>query len=305
MRNFGLWTALAVSSLSLIACGDDDGGAAAARQDMKSARTRFNAGPTASFTSANGSKVVAETFRQRSSGDSALAANPLGGGAGGTGTRSIGLGIRSLRLLDADIELASCSDMEAGKDRGSCDCPGGGKLSYDIPNLAALNASEELPDEVDMALAYDACVLGGKKYNGALAMLMSKKDVIDVKTPGGNASSEPGASATNMLVVAKNLSVGSETLNFAFAMNQGRLYYAPEVDAAGGYVLTELSFDGEMRVLAKNGTFECNLDASGEGECKGENGDAVEVAGGDPSSTKKDRADAGADDQDEDAPKDE
>lgn len=276
MRKNSWLVLLGMGPVLLAGCGDSGNGAAAAREGVESARARFNGGPTASLTKANGSTAIAETRRQKTGGESAMAGNPVGGGGGSTRAQS--LGIRSIRLLDADSELASCADMEAGKDQGECSCPGGGSLAYDIPNLAALNASQELPDEVDIALTYSSCVLDGTKYDGSMGMLMSKKSVIDVSStskassPSASSGSATAGTSYNMLTVAKNLTVGKETLNFAFAFNEGRFYYAPEVDAKGGYVLAEIGFSSDVTVIAQNGTFACDLDSSGKGECTSEDG---------------------------------
>ncbi len=271
MRMLGMGSLFVVLSLSAIGCADEESSATRAREEVQGARAKFDAGPTASLSKSNGSLAVSETRKQDASGKGALKGSPLGGG-GGASAKSIG--IRALRVLAADTE-ASCADVDAGKDKGTCACPGGGSLSYDIPNLAAMSAASTLPDELDMALSYDACVLDGQRYSGSLAMLLSKKSVVDVKSASGASGSAAGTSAEgsmNMLVVAKDLSFGGDTSSFAFALDNGRFFYAPEVDAQGGYVLTELSLTGKMKVHAKNGTFDCDVDTKGQGACKSEDG---------------------------------
>ncbi|CAN5915897.1 hypothetical protein BH11MYX4_BH11MYX4_54010 [soil metagenome] len=289
MKNIGL---VFVAILGAVGCSssDDASGARGVSATTSAARARFTSGATATLTKANGSRALSETKRQGSSGASALKGNPLGGSSDGSSTKS--LATRSLHILGAgDLSLAeaggsssvgsTCADITAEKDKGSCDCPGGGKLAYDVPNLKALQTqSASVPEEVDMALTYQACVMDGTKYDGSLGILMSKKSVVKVDAKESSAGA-PAAGGMNMLIVANDLSIGGEKLDFAFAMDGGRFYYAPSVDDKGGYVLSELSFSGDTKVHAKNGTFDCTVDADGVGECKNESsGETIAVEPG-------------------------
>ena len=289
MKNIGL---VFVAILGAVGCSssDDASSARGVSATTSAARARFTSGATATLTKANGSRALSETKRQGSSGASALKGNPLGGSADGSSTKS--LATRSLRILggeDPSLTEAggssavgsTCADITAEKDKGSCDCPGGGKLAYDVPNLKALQTqSASLPEEVDMALTYQACVMDGTKYDGSLGILMSKKSVVKVDAKESSAGA-PAAGGMNMLIVANDLSIGGEKLDFAFAMDGGQFYYAPSVDDKGGYVLSELSFSGDTKVHAKNGTFDCKVDADGAGECKNESsGETIAVEPG-------------------------
>lgn len=292
MRSAHLFTFLAftLGTASLVGCGGDDAAAAKeASGNLSAARNRFNGGPTASLDGATGTRALKETKSQRTSGDAAMKANPLGGGGSGSvdPQSARGVGLRSVRILAEDGAIAKCADIEAGKDSGSCECPGGGSLSYDIPNLKAMMSQEKPEGEVSVAFAYDKCVLDGTTHDGSLAMLLSDKSVVKVpeaKSSSGESSDEAPAvavsGAMNMLVVADGLKVGDETLDFAFAFDQGRFFYAPEVDDKGGYVLTELDLTASStgtRVHAKNGTFTCD---ESTGTCTGEDGKEIELEGG-------------------------
>lgn len=289
MKNIGLVGVAIVGFLGIVGCGsseDASGGAKGASATTSAARARFTSGPTATLTKANGSRALSETKRQGASGAGALKGNPLGG-SDGSSTKS--LATRSLHILGGDEPPlteagasssvgSTCADIAADKDKGSCACPGGGKLAYDVPNLKALKAqSASLPDEIDMALTYQACVMEGTKYDGSLGILMSKKSVVKVDSKESSAAS-PAAGGMNMLIVANDLTIGGDKLDFAFAMEGGQFYYAPSVDDKGGYVLSELSFSGDTKVHAKNGTFDCKVDSGGAGECTNESsGETVPV----------------------------
>lgn len=290
MKNIGLVGVAIVSFLGVVGCGSSDdasGGAKGASAKTSAARARFTSGPTATLTKANGSRALSETKRQGASGAGAMKGNPLGGSSGGSSTKS--LATRSLRILGADEApvtetgasdsvASTCPDIVAEKDKGSCACPGGGKLAYDVPNLKALKQATALPDEIEMALTYQACVMESTKYDGSLGILMSKKSVVKVDSKESSAAS-PAAGALNMLIVANDLTIGSDKLDFAFAMDGGQFHYAPSVDDKGAYVLSELSFTGGTKVHAKNGTFDCKVDSGGAGECKNEsNGETIPVA---------------------------
>lgn len=292
MRSAHLFTFLAftLGTASLVGCGGDDAAAAkAASGNLSAARNRFNGGPTASLDGTTGTRALKETKSQQASGDSAMKANPLsGGGSGSVDPQSArSLGLRSVRALAEDTAIAKCADIEAGKDSGSCDCPGGGSLSYDVPNLKKMMSQEKPEGEVSVAFAYDQCVLDGTTHDGSLSMLLSDKSVVKVpeaKSSSDEASEEASTAAVstgmNMLVVADGLKVGDETLDFAFAFDQGRFFYAPEVDDKGGYVLTELDLTGSAAstvVHAKNGTFTCD---ESTGKCTSEDGKEIELEGG-------------------------
>ena len=304
MKNIGLVGMAIVGILGAVGCSssDDASGARGVSASTNAARARFTSGATATLTKANGSRALSETKRQGSSGASALKGNPLGGSSAGTSTKS--LATRSLHILggeDPSLTEAggssavgsTCADITAEKDKGSCDCPGGGKLAYDVPNLKALQTQgASLPEEVDMALTYQACVMDGTKYDGSLGILMSKKSVVKVDSKESSAAAAAGG--MNMLIVANDLSIGGEKLDFAFAMDGGQFYYAPSVDDKGGYVLSELSFSGDTKVHAKNGTFDCKVEADGAGECKNESsGETIPVEPG-AATGSSDGADASA-----------
>ena len=265
----------------VVGCGNDNGGGAGgagggASAEASAAKARFAGGPTASLTTGNGSRALSETKRQQTSGADALKADPLGGGASGSATGA-SLAIRGLRWLDdADAgapgpAASTCADIQADQDKGTCACPGGGDLAYDVPNLKALkSAAGALPDEIDIAFTYHACTMDSTSYDGALELVMSKKSVVS--TDPSATSAPPAAGGMNMLIVATNLTVGGDKLDFAFAMDGGVFYYAPSVDANGGYVLSELSLTGGTKIHAKNGTFDCTTDDTGSGSCTSESG---------------------------------
>jgi hypothetical protein len=299
MKQIGLVGVLMVGLVTVVGCGSSDGGGSDAKSTgskSSAARARFASGPTASLTKENGLRVLTETKRQQASGGEAMKGNPLGGGSGGTQTRS--LGIRSVGVLaggaDTSGDAAStCADIAADKEKGTCACPGGGKLAYDVPNLKALKQAStgSLPEEIDIAFTYDACVMDTTKYDGSLAMLLSKKSVVKVDSKS-DAPAGAASEGMNMLIVANDLVIGSEKLDFAFALDGGRFFYAPSVDEKGGYVLSELSFTGETRVHAKNGTYECKADA-----CTSEDGkDTIPIAGGGSSSSSGSSSGGGASD---------
>ena len=289
MKTIGLVGVAIVSFLGAVGCSSSDdasGGAKGVSANSSAARARFTSGPTATLTKANGSRALSETKRQGASGAGAMKGNPLGG-SGGSSPKS--LATRSLRILGgeeptvtetgaSDAVGSTCADITAEKDKGTCACPGGGKLAYDVPNLKALKAqTSALPDEIEMALTYQACVMESTKYDGSLGILISKKSVVKVDAKASSAASAAGG--TNMLIVANDLTIGGDKLDFAFAMDGGQFYYAPSVDDKGGYVLSELSFSGATKVHAKNGTFDCKVDSGGAGECTNESsGETIPVA---------------------------
>jgi hypothetical protein len=301
MKNFGLFGVAVAGVAALGACSSTSttDAAGAVSGQTSAARARFAGGPTALFTTANGARALSETKRQQTSGADAMKGNPLGGSGSGVTTASIG--IRSLRILDVDAggagASASCADIAAGKDKGSCACPGGGTVAYDVPNLKALQAQSQgaaLPDEISIAFTYQACSMEQKTYGGAMSMLLSKKSVVNV---GGGAPATPATPAgLNMLVVASELTIDDQKLDFAFAMDGGQFYYAPSVDDQGGYVLTELSFSGGTKVHAKNGTFDCSgVDDTGAGQCTSDTGETVPVGSGGGNGTPGDDAGLGSD----------
>ncbi len=289
MKKFGLLGVAVAGVMAVGGCSStssNGGGVGGTSVQTSAARARFAGGPTASFTAANGSRALSETKRQQTSGADAMKSNPIGGGSGTTTTR--GLAFRSLGILDVDAggggssSPSSCADIAAGKDKGTCACTGGGSLAYDVPNLKALTSQAQggvMPDEISISLTYQACSMDGKAYGGAMSMLMSKKSVVNVGTPvpSGVPSGAGGAGGLNMLIVANDLTIDSQKLDFAFAMEGGVFYYAPSVDDKGAFVLSELSFTGGTKIHAKNGTFDCATDGSGAQQCTSDTGETIPV----------------------------
>ena len=284
MKKIGGFGISVVALAMVVGCGSSDDGKAggAVKASSSAARARFGSGPTAKLTSGNAARVLSESDRQQKSGSGAMSGNPVGGSGSGTSTKSIG--IRSLRILEADAEnaVALCPDIAAEKEKGSCKCEGGGSFDYAIPNLKALNAASEAElanSEIEVSFTYDACVEGGKKKSGTMGMLLTKKSVVKVAANGAEKEKTDGTPSAgtgmNMLIVANDLTLDAEKLDFAFAMEGGKFFYAPSVDEGGAYVLTELSFDGSTKVHAQNGTFECSDDGA---TCKSDDGETIEVA---------------------------
>lgn len=273
---FGISVVALASTLVVVGCGSSDDGneGGAAKVSTSAARARFGSGPTAKLTAGNAARVLSESERQQKSGSGAMSGNAVGGLGGGSGTSTKSIGIRAVRILEADAEsaVASCPDIAAEKEKGSCKCEGGGSFDYTIPNLKALNAASEAElanSEIEVSFTYQACVESGKKKSGTMGMLLTKKSVVKVSEPTTSAGS-----GLNMLIVANELSLDAEKLDFAFAMEGGKFFYAPSVDEAGAYVLTELTFDGSTKVHAQNGTFECK---DGGTSCKSDEGETIVV----------------------------
>lgn len=237
----------------------DGARAGGASGEVAAARARLLGAPSGALTKASASRVAAALRRDTASGEAASSLAPTGGGKGGSKTASM----RPLSVVPlSQASLDTCADIEAKKEVGSCACESG-EMRYAIPNIAAL-ASGETPDEVDMRFEFAACRLGGKVADGLLA--------VQTKKAKGGASEA---------VFVADMTIDEDAIEVAFAVKDGKLWYAEDVDDDGGYVLVELGGyadgTGGYQVHADNGEFTCELD-DGEGACEhAESGDVLAV----------------------------
>src|SRR5262249_19111101 len=115
-------------------------------------QTQFQS-PTGTFAKGSESSVVSGLTAQKQS-----SANGFGvGGAPSTSTQSLkGFQLQSLRTLDASGK-SFCAAVESGSESGSCSCPNGGSLAYDLSGMRQLQGYQGGPIDVTLKVRANAC----------------------------------------------------------------------------------------------------------------------------------------------------
>lgn len=177
---------------------------------------------------------------------------------GQSGTQSLGV-----RPLAGGFE--GCAALQAGQRAGSCACPEGGSMSWEIQGSGSAGASD-----VTMRAGFDACGASGSFIDGTQHMR--------IQTSGSGQSTRVSMITVLDATVTRG-GVGHE-VHFQMRMMNDRLELAAQVD--DGWVVVSMSAgpDGsELTVRAKNGSWTCKSAEDGGGTCTSGAGETVTYGG--------------------------
>ncbi len=236
--------------------------------DFQQVEARFNA-PTGTFGAGSESGVLAGLSQQR--------ASQTGGfGVGSTGssssTGSGGTTAKSLRFLDANGGTSFCPALQSGAESGSCACPNGGSLAYDLSGMQQMRNYHGGPIDVTLKVRAEACTMKEASIDGT--------EFVKLRSSG-----TPSQSDLLMLfdlhltATSKGL---TERIDADFEYVNGKFWFSIGVNDGSVVVSSDSAWDtatktGTILVKDRNETWTCAFTA-GKGTCTSDKGASRPVA---------------------------
>lgn len=159
MKKFGLAVLVSVIAAVQVGCAEDSGGsqgggAAGGPPDFAALENKLTQ-PTGTFSSGQEGSV-ADGFGSQS--DSAQN-NPFGGGSSGTSSQQSAGEIALQTLQPLESSNSTCPGLQQGG-KGSCACPNGGTLDYDVPANVTGRPGEDAQGSIDQTVSLVAHTCG-------------------------------------------------------------------------------------------------------------------------------------------------
>ena len=259
------FVATAALALAIGGCGSSSGGGdgLGGGPDFAAVQARFDK-PDGTFSSGNAAQVLQHgTDGSSSTADLNLAGGSTSSTGSSTTTKSMGL-----QLLDAasvrpsSSPFGACSALASGQRSGSCACPAGGSIDYDITGSGQAGAGTNGV----MSFRMNACASGDTTIDGT-EYIDIHSDTSDQQHPLYSMLLAIDATVTNAGV--------SKHIDLQWRYSNGVTEIAVKVD--DGWVVVGISSSangqsGTWSVRDKNGSWTCTL-ANGHGTCSGSNGE--------------------------------
>jgi hypothetical protein len=236
--------------------------------DFQQVQARFNA-PTGTFAAGTESGVLAGLSQQRS-------AQSGGFGIGGTSSSSTGAAggttAQSLRFLDANGGTAFCPALANGAESGSCACPNGGTLAYDLSGMQAMKNYHGGAIDVTLKVRAEACTMSDASIDG---------------TEFAKITSNGTPSQTDLMMLfdlhlTATAKGQTERVDADFEYLNGKFWFSVAVNDGSVVVSSDSAFDsttktGTIVVKDRNETWTCTF-TSGKGSCTSDKGPSRPVA---------------------------
>jgi len=265
MRN----SALVLVGLALVAgCSSSSNDPFGPAPDFQQVAARFNA-PTGTFASGSESGVLAGLTQQKSAQNGGFA---IGGTSSSSSGASGGTTSKSLRFLDANGGSSFCPALSSGAESGSCACPSGGSLAYDLSGMQQMKNYKGGPIDVTLKVRAEACTVNDASIDG---------------TEFAKISSNGTPSQTDLMMLfdvhltatAKGV---TERIDADFEYLNGKYWFSIGVNDGSVVVSADSAFDGTAKtgtivVKDRNETWTCTF-ASGKGTCTSDKGASRPVA---------------------------
>jgi hypothetical protein len=263
-RAFGV--VLGCVCLSAFGCSSTSSDPFGPTPDFGHVVAQFQA-PSGTFAKGSESGVVSSLNAQKKTSSNGFSM----GGAPSTSTQSVrGFQLQSLRTLDANGGTSWCAALQSGAESGSCSCPNGGSLQYDMSGMQQLQGYKGGPIDVTLKLRANACSAGGASIDGTEFMNM-------------RSSGTPSAQDLTMLIdLHLTASVGGQTerLDADFEYDNGKYWFSITVDDGNVVVGSETwssdTNSGTIVIKDKNETWTCTL-TNGKGSCTSDHGGTRDV----------------------------
>jgi hypothetical protein len=236
--------------------------------DFAPVEARFQA-PTGTFATGTESSVVTGLTNQKQTSSSSFSV----GGAPSTSTQSVrGFQLQSLRTLDANGGSSFCTALQSGSESGSCACPNGGSLAYDLSGMKQLQGYQSGPIDVTLKVRANACAVQDAYIDGT--------EFVKMKSNGTpNAQDLMMLFDLHLMVSAKG---ESERLDADFEYLNGKFWFSVSVND-GNVVVGSETWDsstksGTIVIKDRNETWTCTF-TNGKGTCMSDHGGSRDVAG--------------------------
>jgi len=224
--------------------------------------------PTGTFSQGIEGSIVAGLQQQKES-------QTGGFGVGGVpaATSNGGVTSKALHFLDTQSSGTSfCAGLSSGAEQGSCSCPGGGLLAYDLTGLRQLQGYRGGAIDVTLKVRANACNVDNASIDGT--------EFIKLKSNGT-------PSATDLLMLfdihlSMRSGAVSARIDADFEYMNGKFWFSLGVND-GNVVVASETWDsstktGTLVVKDRNETWTCDF-LNGKGTCTSDRGGSRDVSG--------------------------
>ena len=259
---------LALVSVSAVGCSSASNDPFGATPDFQQVEAKFNA-PTGTFASGSESQVISGLTQQR-------AAQNGGFGIGSTGSSqsasSGGTTAKSLRFLDVNGGAAFCPALQSGAESGSCACPSGGSLAYDMSGMQQMRNYHGGSVDVTLKVRAEGCTMNDASLDGT--------EFAKIKSSG-----TPSKADLLMLFdlhMTATVKGQTERIDADFEYLNGKFWFSIGVNDGTVTVSSDSSWDsatksGTIVVKDRNETWTCTF-SGGKGTCASDKGPSRDVA---------------------------
>jgi hypothetical protein len=240
--------------------------------DFTAIQSRFDS-PTGTFAKGSESSVFDGFVQQTQNQSSSFGIGGVGTSTSSGGTTTIKS--QALHILGGNTTSSFCpslaSGLNAGQDSGSCACPSGGSLLWEIDGLEQSKASAQNGGPVNVIAKVRAmqCSVQNETVEGT--------EFAEIKSSGA-----PSASDLLMLLDVHLVATGAVSLKLDadFEYNNGQFWFSVTVND-GNVVVGSESYNsttktGTIIVRDRNDTWTCTL-ANGTGTCTSQRGDSRQI----------------------------
>jgi hypothetical protein len=225
--------------------------------------------PTGTFAQGSEGNVISGLNDQKkaSTGGFAVGAAP----STGTATKSVNVELQSLKALDMNGGTGFCAALQSGAEQGSCSCPNGGSLAYDMSGMKQLQGYRGGPIDVTMRVRANACAVPEALIDGT--------EFINIKS-----SNTPSAQDMKMLfdlhLTVTPVKGTPEKVDADFEYLNGKFWFSVTVND-GNVVVGSETWDattssGTLVVRDRSETWTCTF-TSGRGTCTSDHGASRDV----------------------------
>jgi hypothetical protein len=236
--------------------------------DFGQVEARFNA-PTGTFAAGSESGVLAGLTQQKAAQSGGFG---IGGAGGASSTASGGTTAKSLRFLDANGGTSFCPALASGAEAGSCACPNGGTLAYDLSGMQQMKNYKGGPVDVTLKVRAETCAVGDASIDGT-----EFAKITSTATP-----SQTDLMMLFDLHLTATAKGQTERVDADFEYLNGKFWFSIGVNDGTVVVSADSAFDstaktGTLVVKDRNETWTCTF-TGGKGTCTSDKGASRPVA---------------------------
>lgn len=267
MRANRAWVGLLGLS-ALVGCSSSSNDPFGPTPDFGRVEAQFQQ-PTGTFAKGSEASIVGGLAKQQASSSDGFGL----GGASSSGSSNGGVTTKTFDLLDTKAGgTGFCDALKNGADSGSCACPNGGSLAYDMSGMQQMRDYKGGPIDVTLKVRANACTVQDVSIDGT--------EFAKIKSSG-----TPNAQDLLMLFDL-HLTVSArgqtERIDADFEYLNGKLWFSIGVDDGNVVVATEhwdgTTKTGTIHVKDRNESWTCVF-TNGKGTCTSDKGGSRDVSG--------------------------
>ncbi len=235
--------------------------------DFLAVQARF-AAPSGTFAPGSESQVLTGLSQQRAQQGGGFG---IGGASSTSTSGSGGTTAKSLRFLDVNGGTSFCPALQSGAESGSCACPNGGSLAYDLSGMQAMRNYHGGSVDVTLKVRAEACTVNDASIDGT--------EFAKIKSIG-----TPSQADLLMLFdlhMTATVKGEHERIDADFEYLNGKFWFAVGVNDGTVVVSSDAAWDGTAKtgtitVKDRFETWTCAF-TGGKGTCASDKGTSRDV----------------------------